>query len=311
MRRGRVLVAGLTTLTLLALAGCNVGKPAGVDGDLTNNWPAFADAATPTPVVGACYDTEFTDSWSGDFDSQTVDCSKQHWTETTYVGKFDGDLSKRTVPPLADSADLADAFGTCTSKTTEYLGGPWQGGYTWLGITLPGSAAWKGGARWYRCDVVGVSRDMNQDFIELSGSAKGAVAAGGTLARSCSTIAVDSSGNITADDAVDCAKPHNSEYSGIYTLTGSTWPGNDKVSTQAGAACKKVMGTFLGISPDQSQYFGWSWWNITEREWTLGIRSGACEITASAGKGTTNKVRYTGSAKGIGKGKPSNWSTTG
>ena len=101
MRRGRLLVAGVTTLALLALAGCNVGKAAGVDGDLTNNGPAFAEAKTPVPVAGACYDAEFTDSWSGDFDSQTVDCSQQHWTETTYVGTFDGDLAKRTVPPLA------------------------------------------------------------------------------------------------------------------------------------------------------------------------------------------------------------------
>jgi Septum formation len=309
MRRGRVLVAGLTTLTLLALAGCNVGKPAGVDGDLTNNWPAFADAKTPTPVVGACYDTEYTDSWSGDFDSQTVDCSKQHWTETSYVGQFDGDLAKRTVPPLADSADLADAFATCTDKTTDYLGGPWQGGFTWLGMTLPGSAAWKGGARWYRCEVVGISHDLKADYVELTGSAKGAVAPGGTLARGCSTVTDDGSGSITADDAVDCSKPHNSEYSGTYTLTGSSWPGTDKIDTQASAACKKIMGTYLGT--DQSQYFSWIWWEISESEWNLGIRSAACQILATAGKGTINKVRYTGSAKGIGKTKPTNWSTTG
>jgi Septum formation len=307
MRRGRLLVAGLATLATLAMAGCNVGKPAGVDGDLTNDWPALAEAKTPVPAVGACYDADFTDSWSGDFDSKTVDCSKSHMTETTYVGTFTGALASRSVPPLADSADLAEAFTACTEKTTDYLGGPWQSGYTWLGITLPGSAAWKGGARWYRCEIVGVSRDINQDFIELTGSAKGKLAAGGDLARTCSVLLVDSSNSITADDGVDCSKPHNSEFSGTYTLSGSAYPGKDKVSQQADAACKKVLATFLGS--DSSQYFGWSWWNITERQWTLGVRQGACEITASTGKGSTNKLRYTGSAKGIGNRKPTNWTT--
>jgi hypothetical protein len=311
MRRGRVLMVGRVLVVGLAalavLAACGPGTAAGVDGDLVDDWPAFAAAKTATPVAGVCYDAEYSDSWSGDFDSHTTDCSKEHWTETTYVGTFTGTLAARNVPPLADSADLADAFTSCSSKSEEYLGGPWQSGYVWLGLTLPGTAAWRGGARWYRCEVVGLSKNVDSDYIQLTGSAKAALAAGGALARSCSVLQVDASNNITADDAADCSKPHNSEFSGLYTLTGSSFPGKTVVSQKADDACKAVRGRYLGIS-GASHYFGWSWWSITEKEWALGVRTGICEITASAGTATsTNKIRYTGSAKGIGDRKPTGW----
>ena len=55
MRRWWALVA--IAAAALAMGGC--GNPAGVDGDLTNAWPAFAKAQTPTPVVGACYPQEY------------------------------------------------------------------------------------------------------------------------------------------------------------------------------------------------------------------------------------------------------------
>src|SRR2546430_2039048 len=52
-------VAGLAALMLAGmLAGCTA-KPRGVDGDLTNGWPALAKAAVPTPLAGTCYAGDF------------------------------------------------------------------------------------------------------------------------------------------------------------------------------------------------------------------------------------------------------------
>src|SRR5436190_10278166 len=80
----RPLVAALCAVMVTVLAGCS--KPDGVDGNLTNNWPAFAQAKTPVPVAGVCYSAEFDTTWSGPF--EPVDCAKTHHTETTYVGTF-------------------------------------------------------------------------------------------------------------------------------------------------------------------------------------------------------------------------------
>ena len=82
MRRWWALVA----MAAVALAPGGCARPAGVDGDLTNGWPAFARAQTPIPDAGVCYPREYDPTWYGDFDS-AVDCkSETHQTETVFVG---------------------------------------------------------------------------------------------------------------------------------------------------------------------------------------------------------------------------------
>jgi hypothetical protein len=148
--RRRVTLAVTLLAGALVLAGC--GKPAGVDGDLTNNWPAMAEAKVAVPEVGVCYDTEYDITWTGPFD--TVDCAKTHHIETTYVGSFTGADGSRSTPPLTGSTSRRTAFEACMKNTNDYLGGDFHTASIFLGLVLPNSNAWKGGARWFRCDAV-------------------------------------------------------------------------------------------------------------------------------------------------------------
>src|SRR2546430_3892555 len=148
MRRGWAL-AVLGAVAVLGLAGC--GKPAGIDGDLTNSWPAFEKAKTPVPVVGACYPTEYDPTWVGDF-SKAVECkTASHQTETVFVGAFTGADADRSGPPLAGSAARKTAFAQCQKAANDYIGGDWQSAKVDIGLVLPDDKAWTGGAPRYRC----------------------------------------------------------------------------------------------------------------------------------------------------------------
>lgn len=313
MRSGRgtrrvwgTVLAGL--VTLVALASCAPGTPKGVDGDLTNNWQAMPEAAVPVPVAGSCYSEQYTQTWTGDFAATVVSCTAPHWTETVFVGTFGGDVASRSVPPLSGSSDLATAFTTCSTKAKDFLGGEWQAAYTWLGLTLPDNAAWKGGARWYRCELTQIGRDENEEDVRSSASAKGALTGSKPLARTCELVQDDGT-SITSTQGIECAQPHNAEFAGLYTLTGSTYPGDSKVDSQASTACGRVMASYVGLSSTRSNYFGWYWHRLTEDEWNLGIRTNRCYVLGFASNGRAGNVRFTGSVKGLGSKKPAGWHT--
>src|SRR5256885_16187964 len=98
MRRGWVLA--VVGVAVLALAGC--GKPGGVDGNLTNAWPALPAAKTPVPKVGVCYPNENQTTWYGDF-TKAVDCAPgQLQTETGSFGSLSGVNAARQPPQMAD-----------------------------------------------------------------------------------------------------------------------------------------------------------------------------------------------------------------
>src|SRR5262249_25806610 len=150
-----------------ALSGC--GKPAGVDGNLTNGWPPFAKAKTPIPEVGACYDKEYSATWYGPF--ETVPCEESHQSETAYVGAFSGADAQRSAPPHTDSPSRKTAYLDCVTKAGDYLGGDWHTAYVWLGLVLPSPAAWAGGAHWYRCDLL-KTNDVEHGTVAGTGSVK-------------------------------------------------------------------------------------------------------------------------------------------
>jgi hypothetical protein len=105
---------------------------------------------------------------------------------------------------------------------------------------------------------------------------------------------------------VDCAKPHNAEFAGLYTISASTYPTGTKLHDLASAGCQRVYTSFLGISPSRSHYFGWTWQYISEEEWNLGVRTGIYQVIGFS-HGSVNSVRFTGSVKGFGDRKPTGW----
>jgi hypothetical protein len=301
MRRGWALAAG--AVVALALGGC--GKPAGVDGDLTNAWPALPKAKTPVPVVGACYPKEYDPTWYGDFDS-AVDCKTVgHQTETVFVGSFTGADADRSAPPLAGSAARKTAYGQCQQSATDYLGGDWQSAKVEVGLILPDDKAWTGGARWYRCDVIQF-KDSEYNTVATDGSVKDGLRGSRPLAVTCLIVTDNGKGNVTKTEDAACDKPHNGEFAGLYAAPDGPWPANqDTRHKLASDGCEAIVAHFLGFSGNKalSRYLGWMDVGFDEDQWNLGDRTERCFALAFNGD-SVNGVRIIGSVKGLRDGAP-------
>lgn len=306
MRRVWVVVAACA-LALGTLTACTTSLPAGVDGQLTDDWPAMAAAVTQTPVAGVCYSEQLQESWTGGYVG--VACTTSHWTETAYVGTFTGATAARSVPPLAGSADLVTTYADCQAKSKDYLGGDWHTGYVWLSLTLPNSKAWKGGARWYRCELSTYSHDLDTQSIQSKISLKGDLSGARTQAKTCRIVAVTSAGVFTKEDGVDCSAPHNGEFVGTWTAPAGPYPTSQSARFKMiGNGCVSLETSFLGINPDHSRYFVEYYNDFTEEQWNLGDRTTDCSVLGSTPTGPNN-VRFTGSLRGIGGAKPTGWHT--
>jgi len=301
MRRWWALVA--MAAVALALGGC--ARPAGVDGDLTNGWPAFARAQTPIPDAGVCYPREYDPTWYGDFDS-AVDCkSETHQTETVFVGALTGADADRTAPPLAGSAARKAAYTRCQQAANDYLGDDWQSAKVDLGLVLPDDKAWTGGARWYRCDAIHF-QDSDYNTVATSGSVKDGLRGSRPLAVTCLTVTDDGKNAVTKTDDADCDKPHNGEFAGIYRAADGAWPADENARRKlANNGCEAIVAHFLGYSGDQaiSNYLGWMAQGFNEDQWNLGDRSERCFALAFNGK-SVNGARIIGSVKGLRGGAP-------
>jgi Septum formation len=302
MRRAwRVALVG-AALAVLA-AGC--AKPTGTDNDLTNAWPAFDKAVTPTPKVGACYSDKLDTTWYADDFSGAVDCSGSHQTETVFVGTFSGTEAGRSSPPLAGTPSRAEAYGQCMKAANDYLGDDWHNAKVVLGLVLPSDKAWTGGARWYRCDVVAFD-DFGLETVRGVGSVKGGLQGSRALAITCVTITADGSRRVTGEKDTPCDQPHNAEFAGLYTAPARDWPDRDTESKLANDGCRGVWARFLGLGGNGSSgsnYVGWWARGFDEDQWKLGDRTEICYVVALDGN-NLSAPKVVGSMKGIRDGKP-------
>jgi Septum formation len=294
MRTGAVWRGAAVLLcAAVLLAGC--GRPAGVDGDLTNNWPAMAEAKAAVPEAGVCYDQAYDTTWTGPFD--TVDCAHEHHVETTYVGQFTG--ADPAAPPAAGSPGRRSAFQACMSNTDDYLGGDFHAALVFLGLVLPSANAWKGGARWFRCDVVHF-KDPDGDDEVTTGSVRGGLAGAAPLAFPCVDATEQDSehiGDLTAP--VPCGGSHSAEFVGAFTAPDQPWESDDTKRTGiARDGCWSVLYDYLG-SRHPSQLIGLIWGNFQQDRWDLGDRGVRCYAYAE-----TSTHKFGESVKGIGARDP-------
>jgi hypothetical protein len=293
--RRRVTATLAVLAGVLTLAAC--GKPAGVDGNLSNNWPAMAEAKVAVPEVGVCYDKEYDLTWSGPFD--TVDCAKTHHTETTYVGMFTGSDASRTTPPLTGSVGRRTAFQACMKNTNDYLGGDFHAALVTLGLVLPNTNAWKGGARWFRCDVVHY-QDPDNNTEVTTGSVKDGMRGDAPLAFPCINVVEDGTTFIGDNTPpVPCTGSHSAEFVGVYTAPDAGW-NDDKTKRDRLAAdgCWQKLYDYVGSS-NHSQLIGLIYMTFTRDDWDLGDRGVRCWAYA---EGSTHK--FGESVKGIGTRDP-------
>jgi hypothetical protein len=247
MRRWSIVLV-LAGAAGLVLAGC--GRPAGVDGLLMDDWAPLGQPQVFSPPSGACHSTDFAPTARLSAFSP-VDCSASHQLETVHVGTFAGADAERAAPPAAGSADLRTAFGECDTKATGYLGAEWRIGRLWLGVSVPSEAAWTGGARWFRCDMVELSSvEDNGKVVSREASLRGALKDPSPLRLGCYLATLIKAKDIESMPTSDCAKAHNTEFVGTWQAGDIAYPAQDRDWLPFYAGCRSQIASFVGVPDD-------------------------------------------------------------
>lgn len=272
------LGAALVGVVALLLAGC--GKPADVDGDLTDDWRPIAEAEPFIPAAGACLSSRYAEtSYLATYDP--VDCAESHHTETAYVGSFAGAEAERAAPPAAGSPAMHTAYADCDKQVKAYLGDDWRTARLWLGVTVPNPGAWSGGARWYRCELAEVSSVENySEFQQRTGSLKGALTSSSPLDLGCYAVKLLKDDNVGPMNAIDCSRSHRAEFVGVYSAPDVPYPTGNKRRDLFLAGCRAPLAKFANVPNDDEIKYrsGLIWIPAEEKEWKAGNRGVRCYL---------------------------------
>lgn len=277
-RRWPVAVA-LSLLTLASAGGC--GNPAGVDGDLTDGWAAIGVPIGFTPTAGTCHLANFATS-APRATYEEVDCKLKHRTETAYVGSYPNPAAQAADPPAPDSAGARAAYRICDAKTTAYVGRPWRTAQLWIGVTQPTRAAWAGGARWFRCEVL-VSSSVEDDggLVQRVGSLRNALTEPASpLLLTCYNVLLDKKGKIGTMPDSPCSAKHNAEFVGVWEARDSGYPATAKQWDEFHTGCRGLISAYVGVPNDDDLQFRAGVISLPGGEdvWTLGDRGVRCYL---------------------------------
>ncbi|MER7890210.1 septum formation family protein [Micromonospora sp. NPDC094482] len=292
MRRWWAAVA-VAAAAVLGVAGC---APAGLDANLTDDWPALAAAETFVPDPGVCHvglqDVGYLTAYN------PVDCAQPHRAETVHVGTLTGANAERSTPPPAGSAALRAARTECDKAANELLGADWRSGRLGLGVVLPSSAAWTGGARWFRCELTEYESIEESGAVSRTGGLKGALTGAAPLAHRCFNPKI-SGDDIREMIAVSCTAKHHAEFVGIYQAPDISYAEFTRTTLRTHKACRKVLAGYAKV-PDNSdlQYrAGTIFYHPYEQEWRNGNRGVQCFLWVSD-RNLTRSMKGAGS-KGL------------
>jgi hypothetical protein len=277
MRRW-IAVAGGAAAVLTLMAGCSL--PEGVDGALTDDWPAAQAPQVWSPKAGDCHRANVPEVVTL-LEYRPIACGEQHAVETVHVGTFTGEHAARdTVPPLGSNAHRA-AFGECVTKTTEYLGDDFRTGRVWLQVGLPSGNAWTGGARWFHCDVWEYANDDEWDVeVSRDGSLRDSLRGDRPLGFGCFAV-TEKSDEIENMEPVACDKPHNAEFVGIAIAKDVRYPTDEKAQWEVmGKLCWGQVAAYAGLKNDSSLSYRADliYQNLGQRQWDRGNRGVRCYL---------------------------------
>jgi hypothetical protein len=279
-RTGRVSRLAVTgVLAAAVLAGC---APGGVDGDLTDDWKGPGELKPFTPASGVCHAGGLAEvAPAAGYDP--IDCTKSHQTETVHVGTLRGEHAEGSTPPTAGSPAVAAAYTECEQAARSYLGDDWRAGQMWLGIALPSSKGWGGGARWFRCDMVETTPDDDDDVdkgVARTASLKDGLRGERPVGLGCARMTSGSDATIEETTPVECKRTHNAEFVGVYvppagpytTLTRSRW-------ASYYASCRGLIAEYVGISVSTAtRTAGVVAFPYSQAEWERGNRGVRCYL---------------------------------
>jgi hypothetical protein len=254
----RLLLAPAVALLVVALAGCtqSSGNAAAVD-------------AVKPPSLGACRMLTPADIQQSVNASPTVSCTKPHTAETFAVGSFPHRLSGGNIN---EKALGAYTYGQCQHRFQRFLGGDqslvMRSTLTWAWFR-PSETAWKKGAHWWRCDVVG-GGEQSKSFVRLPKTTKGVL-----LGRPDDRWMICVNGpTVSGSVKIPCSRPHT--WRAVTTIVlgkpGDSYPGDRVVQVRTRDFCSDSVGAWLNYPVDY--HYGFTWFH--QAEWSAGNRRSIC-----------------------------------
>ncbi|MFG3708393.1 septum formation family protein [Micromonospora sp. NPDC047670] len=248
MRRSMTTLLAAVTAAVL-LVGC--AGPAGLDGDLADDWAALPAPGPFTPAAGVCQAADFTDVVTLAAYAP-VDCAAPHRVETVHVGVFP---AERATPPPGGSAELRGAFADCDARATAHVGDDWRAGRLRLAVALPSGPGWAAGSRWYRCDLTEVSTvEAAATVVTRSGSVRDALRGPSPLRLGCQQTRAGG-GAVRTLFPVDCATRHDAEFVGVWRSPEGPYPTRAADWVPLYAGCRSVLSRYVGVPDDADLRF--------------------------------------------------------
>ncbi|GAB1693031.1 septum formation family protein [Krasilnikovia sp. M28-CT-15] len=261
-------VAAAATVALVAVAGCTAGT--GTDGDLTGGWAMIGPAVPFRPASGVCHENLPADGSLETY--RPVPCTELHLTETFAVRT----APDAPVPPTPGSAPSREAYEQCARQADAFLGGPWREAQIGVRVFWPSRAGWRGGARWYRCDVTEADADGLADRSR-TGSLAGALRGASPLRLGCFEPRVNGD-TVRAMAPVACTKPHRAEFVGLWSAPEVSYAALSDDRTGTARGCRSEIARYAGVPDDDEVQYrsGWISYQPSRTEWQLGERRVRC-----------------------------------
>ncbi|MFF5181120.1 septum formation family protein [Micromonospora sp. NPDC000316] len=277
MRRWLTAVVGSAAVALV-LAGC--GAPAGVDRDLTDDWPAPVAAQQFVPAADVCHHSSQQVGFLSGYNP--MECGESHRVETMYVGTLTGPGAERSTPPPPGSVGMRAARDACEAEVGKALGADRRTGRLTLTVVLPSAPAWAGGARWYRCDVSEIA-SIDDSAVDLrTGSLRGALTGAAPLAYRCFNPKLVKD-KVEEMVSVSCTAKHHAEFVGIWEAPDISYAEFKRTSKRTHKACRSLIAKFAKV-PDNSDLdyrAGTIFYQPYEEDWKNGNRGVQCFLWIS------------------------------
>jgi hypothetical protein len=272
--------AVLAVVSAAALTAC--GKPAGVDGNLTNGWAMLPEAKIAVPVAPACYSTPEDDVTSITKWPEPVECTASHNVELIYVGQFTGSDADGSSAPSSGSPGLKKAYEECAARAKTFLGDDWRTGSLALTLDVPIAQQWDAGARYYRCDLQQYKDLETYAVADRTSSLKDSLKDAASDAHlGCLTVTETAAQAIDKMLPIACTSAHNGEFAGIFDNPDGNYPDDANARKTANLnGCRGVVSAYAGIPNDTNFTYrtGQVAIPFTKASWEQGNRGVRCYI---------------------------------
>ena len=256
------LLALVALLLAVLLGGCDAK-------DVKRAVPGGEPADLSAPENGLCRDLDAAAVAAATDDTEPLDSAEEHTPQTVHVGSVDEAATKDTA--YGDESLGATVARTCRPRFLRFTGATdsltLRTVVTWA-WWRPSEAAWKKGARWFRCDVV--SRSTADHLAPLPRTAKGLL-----LGIPAARWMVCADGPKVADaPRVACTEKHTWRAVSAVSVgkKRDPWPGSRLVEVRTRDFCSDWVGAWTNYSLDYE--FAYTWFG--KDDWASGNRLSVC-----------------------------------